>query len=147
MSVITMRWVRMLALPLVAGSLAACDAPKQNKTVDNWVDSKPLTRLKAGIWVDPDGCHTWIIDDGAEGYMSRRYDPRTGLPVCTPIAPPGSIVGDPYGRRAACAGHPPLSQPPARIGPRDLSRGPAICHALMKLSRWCLRHGPAIGTL
>jgi len=55
-----------------------------------------LSQLKAAIAIDPDGCHTWFIDNGAQGYWTRRYDPRTGLPVCTPIAPPGSIVGDPY---------------------------------------------------
>ena len=22
------------------------------------------------IWVDPDGCEHWVMDDGAEGYMS-----------------------------------------------------------------------------
>ncbi|WP_155326423.1 hypothetical protein [Alkalilacustris brevis] len=60
------------------------------------VDGQDLSQLRAAIAIDPDGCHTWIIDDGLEGYMSRRHDPRTGLPVCTPIAPPGSIVGDPY---------------------------------------------------
>lgn len=34
-----------------------------------------------GIWIDPDGCEHWVMDDGAEGYMSphRRRD---GSPVC-----------------------------------------------------------------
>ncbi|PIE09717.1 MAG: cell envelope biogenesis protein OmpA [Rhodobacterales bacterium] len=34
-----------------------------------------------GIWIDPDGCAHWAMDDGAEGYMSpvRRRD---GSPVC-----------------------------------------------------------------
>lgn len=33
------------------------------------------------IWIDPDGCEHWAMDDGAEGYMSphRRRD---GSPVC-----------------------------------------------------------------
>ncbi|RMA44238.1 hypothetical protein [Rhodophyticola porphyridii] len=57
-------------------------------------DSGSLTQLEAGIYVDPDGCHIWMIDDGLEGYWSRRRDPRSGLPVCTPIAPPNAIVGD-----------------------------------------------------
>jgi len=30
---------------------------------DRGLDSKPLTELKAGIWVDPNGCQHWIIDD------------------------------------------------------------------------------------
>ncbi len=35
-----------------------------------------------------------MIDDGLEGYWSRRRDPVSGPPVCTPIAPPNSIVGN-----------------------------------------------------
>lgn len=33
------------------------------------------------IWIDPDGCEHWVMDDGAEGFMSphRRRD---GSPVC-----------------------------------------------------------------
>ena len=36
---------------------------------------------KPTIWIDPDGCEHWAMDDGAEGYMSphRRRD---GTPVC-----------------------------------------------------------------
>lgn len=33
------------------------------------------------IWVDPDGCEHWVMDDGWEGYMDARLDSR-GLPVC-----------------------------------------------------------------
>ncbi|WP_353533140.1 OmpA family protein [Cognatishimia sp. WU-CL00825] len=33
------------------------------------------------IWVDPDGCEHWVMDDGAEGYMSPHLT-RQGLPVC-----------------------------------------------------------------
>jgi hypothetical protein len=61
---------------------------------DTGTDGGPLSRLEAGIFIDPDGCHIWMIDDGLEGYWSRRLDPRSGLPVCTQPAPPGSIVGD-----------------------------------------------------
>ena len=41
---------------------------------DRGFDSKPLTELKAGIWVDPNGCQHWIIDDGIEGYLSNAYN-------------------------------------------------------------------------
>ena len=34
-----------------------------------------------GIWIDPDGCEHWAMDDGAEGYMSPVRD-REGRPVC-----------------------------------------------------------------
>ncbi|MFT6675077.1 MAG: hypothetical protein ACJAVM_001266 [Sulfitobacter sp.] len=75
----------------------------QDKSVDRGIDKKPLSNLKAGIWVDPNGCDHWIIDDGLEGYMDARLDPG-GRPVCSGIAPPthtsgdfkaGSKIGDP----------------------------------------------------
>ncbi|MCB4378976.1 OmpA family protein [uncultured Tateyamaria sp.] len=34
-----------------------------------------------GIWVDPDGCEHWVMDDGAEGYMTPHVT-RKGIPVC-----------------------------------------------------------------
>jgi outer membrane protein OmpA-like peptidoglycan-associated protein len=34
-----------------------------------------------GIWVDPDGCEHWVMDDGVEGYMSPHVT-RQGIPVC-----------------------------------------------------------------
>jgi len=34
-----------------------------------------------GIWVDPDGCEHWAMDDGAEGYMTPNVT-RDGIPVC-----------------------------------------------------------------
>ncbi|MCB1395443.1 MAG: hypothetical protein KDJ98_05570 [Rhodobacteraceae bacterium] len=46
----------------------------------------------AGIWVDPQGCDHWIIDEGIEGYMSARLD-QYGNPVCSGIAPPTVAVG------------------------------------------------------
>ncbi len=61
---------------------------------DRGVDSQDLSTLEAGIYIDPDGCHIWMIDDGLEGYWSRRRDPVSGLPVCTPVAPPNSIIGN-----------------------------------------------------
>ncbi len=33
------------------------------------------------IWVDPDGCEHWVMDDGAEGYMTPHVN-RQGIPVC-----------------------------------------------------------------
>lgn len=33
------------------------------------------------IWIDPDGCEHWAMDDGAEGYMSPHRN-RDGSPVC-----------------------------------------------------------------
>lgn len=33
------------------------------------------------IWVDPDGCEHWVMDDGVEGYMTPHVS-RKGIPVC-----------------------------------------------------------------
>lgn len=33
------------------------------------------------IWIDPDGCEHWVMDDGAEGFMSPHRN-RDGSPVC-----------------------------------------------------------------
>lgn len=69
-------------------------APLRAIGEDRGRDAQHLSTLEAGIYIDPDGCHIWMIDDGLEGYWSRRRDPVSGLPVCTNVAPPGSIVGD-----------------------------------------------------
>jgi len=71
--------------------LSAC-TEKVDKTVDRFVDSKDLTELQAGIWIDPNGCDHWIIDDGIEGYLSTRLD-RHGRPVCSGSAPPSTAIG------------------------------------------------------
>ncbi len=33
------------------------------------------------IWIDPDGCEHWVMDDGLEGYMTPHVT-RDGIPVC-----------------------------------------------------------------
>ena len=33
------------------------------------------------IWVDPDGCEHWVMDDGVKGYMTPHVS-RQGIPVC-----------------------------------------------------------------
>lgn len=38
-------------------------------------------RYIPGIWVDPDGCEHWVMDDGVEGYMTPHVT-RKGIPVC-----------------------------------------------------------------
>ena len=42
-------------------------------------------QLRATIWVDPDGCEHWVMDDGLEGFMSSHLD-RDGKPVCRSAA-------------------------------------------------------------
>lgn len=76
---------------LVAASLSAC-TKGPDKGFDKFIDSKDLSTLKAGIWVDPQGCDHWIIDDGVEGYLSQRLD-KYGKPVCSGVAPPTTVTG------------------------------------------------------
>jgi hypothetical protein len=74
-------------------ALGAC-VQTVDKTSDRGFDRKNLSALSAGIWVDPNGCQHWIIDDGFEGYLSARLH-KNGLPVCTDdFAPPNSTTGD-----------------------------------------------------
>ncbi len=47
------------------------------------------------IWVDPDGCEHWVMDDGAEGYMSPHTN-RQGIPVCRKGNLCGVMYSDQY---------------------------------------------------
>ena len=86
-----MKLAKTLLVLSVAAGLGAC-GEKVDKTVDRGFDSKDLSQLKAGIWVDPTGCDHWIIDDGVEGYLSQRLGPD-GRPVCSGVAPPNTAAG------------------------------------------------------
>ena len=66
----------------VLASLTACGTT--DTTYDFGLDAGDLADMKAGIWVDPNGCEHWIIDDGVEGYMSPRRGPD-GKPSCRDI--------------------------------------------------------------
>ena len=91
--------VLLLGLVGVAGCVSVRPSTGSGNEVvaigeDRGFDRGSLSQLESGIYIDPDGCHIWMIDDGLEGYWSRRRDPVSGLPVCTDVAPPNSIVGD-----------------------------------------------------
>lgn len=44
-------------------------------------NSSHSQRYAPGVWVDPDGCEHWVMDDGWEGYMTPNVT-RDGIPVC-----------------------------------------------------------------
>ncbi|RPE67375.1 hypothetical protein EDD53_1782 [Pacificibacter maritimus] len=99
-----MKTIKVIAILGVAVSLSACETAftegagamlgsKADKTVDRGFDSKHLSALQAGIWIDPIGCDHWIIDDGVEGYLSPRVD-KYGKPVCSGVAEPNTAVGN-----------------------------------------------------
>ena len=68
-------------------TVTAAEAQQGTRTVTG-------ERCAPTIWVDPDGCEHWVMDDGFEGYLSQRLDPY-GKPVCSGIAPPNTAIG-PY---------------------------------------------------
>ena len=74
--------IRAIILVGLCAALAGCESASEDKSFDRGIDKKPLSQLQAGIWIDPNGCDHWIIDDGVEGYLSPRLEP-TGKPVCS----------------------------------------------------------------
>lgn len=99
-----MRIVHLTAI-LAVTALSACEGaglvpatPGPNNIIasahDTGIDNSVLTNGQAAIAYDPDGCQGWIMDDGVEGYSGRRYDPKSGLPVCNNLYPPGTVLGD-----------------------------------------------------
>ena len=58
-----------LSLTLVAGTAQA-----QTRTIVG-------EEYTPTIWIDPDGCEHWVMDDGFEGFMSPHRT-RDGRPVC-----------------------------------------------------------------
>lgn len=86
-----MKIVKGVLLLGTVASIAAC-GNITDKTVDHGFDNGHLSTMTAGIWVDPNGCDHWIIDDGLEGYLSQRLD-KYGKPVCSGAAPPGVATG------------------------------------------------------
>jgi outer membrane protein OmpA-like peptidoglycan-associated protein len=63
------------AMALVLTGLMANDAEAQRqRTIVG-------ERYVPTIWIDPDGCEHWVIDNGIEGYMTPNRTPD-GRPVC-----------------------------------------------------------------
>jgi hypothetical protein len=93
-----MKLLKFTALAAAAFGLAACEGGEgifeigPDKSIDRGINSHDLSTLVAGIWVDPNGCDHWIIDDGVEGYLSERLTPD-GRPVCSGVAQPNAAVG------------------------------------------------------
>ena len=69
---------------VVGLSLVAGDALAQDGTLGRLFDEdrgETNERYEPTIWVDPDGCEHWVMDDGFEGFMSPHVN-RKGIPVC-----------------------------------------------------------------
>ena len=87
-----MRILKAGLLVVGLAGVSACGENLGDMTLDRGIDAKGLGTLSAGIWIDPNGCDHWIIDDGVEGYLSQRLD-SYGKPVCSGVAPPNTAIG------------------------------------------------------
>jgi outer membrane protein OmpA-like peptidoglycan-associated protein len=72
-------WLRRFAGFLACGAIAVAATASSAQT-------KSQAGLDKGqyipnIWVDPDGCEHWVMDDGVEGFMTPHVT-RDGIPVC-----------------------------------------------------------------
>jgi len=75
-----------MALAALAGLSAAAPAVAEDAGKTPFISTQNTRTIKGeqyipGIWVDPDGCEHWVMDDGVEGYMSPHVS-RKGIPVC-----------------------------------------------------------------
>lgn len=69
---------------LVAGAALVAAVALQGTVVDAQTKSqqgRDKGQYIPTIWVDPDGCEHWVMDDGVEGYMTPHTN-RQGIPVC-----------------------------------------------------------------
>lgn len=64
----------MAIVALSCATLASTATAQGTKTIRG-------AEYKPTIWIDPDGCQHWVMDDGAEGYMTPNVN-RHGIPVC-----------------------------------------------------------------
>ena len=107
-----MNFTKYVLCAVAAAGLSACEMSDgfiggygPDKSVDRGIDSDDLSTMKAGVWIDPNGCDHWIIDDGVEGYLSQRLD-KYGKPVCSGSAPPTVATGDFKGGSTSIIGDP-----------------------------------------
>lgn len=81
------------ATAVATTSLMATDASAQAFGQTKFQQGRDGGQYIPTIWVDPNGCDHWIIDDGFEGYLSARLD-KYGKPVWSGVAEPTHTVGD-----------------------------------------------------
>ena len=84
------KFVLRSLIAVSAVALVACET-SENSITDGGLDGGPLEDKLANIWVSPDGCQYWYIDDGLEGYMAARLN-RDGTPVCTQAVDRSGVI-------------------------------------------------------
>jgi outer membrane protein OmpA-like peptidoglycan-associated protein len=62
------------------GMAALLAVPVLAETADR-NSGKPQDQYHPAIWIDPDGCQHWVMDDGQRGFMDPVRD-LSGKPVC-----------------------------------------------------------------
>lgn len=67
-----------------AGAIAALALMLATATAQAGHKNSHSQQYIPGVWVDPDGCEHWVMDDGWEGYMTPNVT-RDGIPVCQRI--------------------------------------------------------------
>ena len=72
-------WIRPAMFVLASAPLLVASAPAGAQTASQ--SGLDKGQYIPNIWVDPDGCEHWVMDDGIEGYMTPHVT-RDGLPVC-----------------------------------------------------------------
>nr|WP_197538840.1 OmpA family protein [Leisingera methylohalidivorans] len=79
MVVLTFKFNKAIALAAAAAAaLSIAAAPASAQSGQRTIKGE---RYIPTIWVDPDGCEHWVMDDGAEGFMTPHVTPD-GKPVC-----------------------------------------------------------------
>ena len=66
---------------LAVATALFCLSGEAGAQVTHTKDGVRLERRVPSIWIDPDGCEHWTMDDGWEGYMTPNVTPD-GIPVC-----------------------------------------------------------------
>lgn len=64
----------VMAAALVLGMVAGPAVAQEQRVIEG-------EEYTPTIWIDPDGCEHWVMDDGFEGFMSPHRN-RDGSPVC-----------------------------------------------------------------
>lgn len=73
------RWMWRSVLALASVALVVAGSATSSQTASQ--SGLDKGQYIPNIWVDPDGCEHWVMDDGIEGYMTPHVT-RDGIPVC-----------------------------------------------------------------
>ncbi len=84
-----LRVIALVVLVAASGSAALAQGLSQSPSQQN----KDQGRYIPGIWIDPDGCEHWVMDDGSEGFMTPHVT-RDGKPVCRSVNLCGNLNAD-----------------------------------------------------